>query len=202
VVSVQTGIVPINIRTADELEQQIQEPVATVPFDFLSKRVESLWQMLKAWHKMGFEAVPERQQRNLPLEGAATGHRVSARFLASPSAEEFVGYFLEMHSNRSSVWQSTRISCRYFNICTHIPKIIKHYAVKWNWSTKPACNNTILCAQLTRNFGGWMHDDCPCNVTAELYSTTGGQQVATSLCAAWSVVGGQRQCGWLEQSAR
>ena len=30
------------VRTADELEQQIQEPVATVPLDFLTKRIESL----------------------------------------------------------------------------------------------------------------------------------------------------------------
>jgi hypothetical protein len=47
---------------------------------------------------MGFEAVIERQQYNLPLEGSATRHRVSALFLAAPSSEEFVGYFLEIHS--------------------------------------------------------------------------------------------------------
>jgi hypothetical protein len=52
---------------------------------------------------MGFEAVPERQQHSFPSVGAATGHRVSARFLAALSSEEFVGYFLEMHSNRRSV---------------------------------------------------------------------------------------------------
>jgi hypothetical protein len=49
---------------------------------------------------MGFEAVPERQQHSFPLEGEVTGHRVSARFLAAPSSEEFVGYFLETYSNR------------------------------------------------------------------------------------------------------
>ena len=32
----------LTVRTADEQEQQIQEPVATVPFDIFSKRVESL----------------------------------------------------------------------------------------------------------------------------------------------------------------
>jgi hypothetical protein len=53
--------------------------------------------MLEARHKMGFEAF----QQNVPLEGEPTiGHRVSARFLAAPSYVEFVGYFLEMHSNR------------------------------------------------------------------------------------------------------
>ena len=59
------------VRTAEELEQQIQEPVATVPFDLLRKCAKSLWQMLEAWHKMGFEAVPEiRQQHSLTSEGA------------------------------------------------------------------------------------------------------------------------------------